>query len=234
MEKRGHSKSEQSKRQHFKLKKLKFRKIKTWILLVLLLVMCFIDATLLRLNHIHMTELRDAVIAADEAGDTEAISTSLDELRNYVFSHIVINVVEENGQQQITFGTGPFYLENQYNRDAYQAIDEAQAALESVNGEVYQLAYDVCTPLAEGNGWNAIAYASCVASELQKYPSSEELASTIEASIPSTELYRMNFASPLWVPSVAGFCILFTLILVVVIFIRAIIWIILRISLFFI
>ena len=142
MKKSGHPKSEQSKKQRFKLKKLKFHKIKTWVLLILLIAMCFVDATLLRLNHIHMAELRDAVIAADKSGDTAAISTSLEELRNYTFSHIVINIVEENGQQRITFGTGPFYLENQYNRDAYEAIDAAQAALENVNGDVYQLAYN--------------------------------------------------------------------------------------------
>lgn len=234
MQKRGHPKSEQSKKQRFKLKKLKFRKIKTWVLLLLLVAMCFVDATLLRLNHIHMTELRDAVLAADASGDDTAVATALDELRDYTFSHIVINVTEENGQQRITFGTGPFYLENQYNRAAEQAIADAQAALDSVNGGVYQLAYNVCTPLAQANGWGTYAYVDCMMAELAKYPSSEGITDSINAAIPSTELFRMNFASPLWVPSLTGFCLLFTLLLIVVIFIRAIIWLVLRVSLLFI
>ena len=41
-------------------------KIKTWVLLLLLIPLLAADATLMRLNHIKMTELRDAVLAIDE------------------------------------------------------------------------------------------------------------------------------------------------------------------------
>ena len=50
--------------------RLKF-KIKTWQLLLILIPFLFLDATLLRMDHIRMTELRDAVLAADEAEDDE-------------------------------------------------------------------------------------------------------------------------------------------------------------------
>ena len=39
-------------------------KIKTWQLILVLVPLLFLDATLLRLDHIKMTELRDAVLAA--------------------------------------------------------------------------------------------------------------------------------------------------------------------------
>ena len=100
-------------------------KIKTWVLLLLLIPLFVIDATLLRINHIKMTELRDAVLAADakiseEESDEEVQATdaelreALIKLKEFVFSHIVINIVEENGNQRVSFGTGPFYLEHQY------------------------------------------------------------------------------------------------------------------------
>ena len=44
-------------------------KVKTWQLAVVLLMAVFVAATFLRLNNIGMIERRDAVYAADEAGD---------------------------------------------------------------------------------------------------------------------------------------------------------------------
>ena len=48
-------------------------KIKIWHLLIILVPLLLLDATLLRHNHIKMTELRDAVMAADEADDDAEI-----------------------------------------------------------------------------------------------------------------------------------------------------------------
>ena len=89
-----------------RLSKLKRFKVKTWILLIVVFVLLFVDATLLRYNHIKMTEIRSAVLAADEANDDAAIAAGLVELKEFVFSHIVVNVVEENGEQVVSFGTG--------------------------------------------------------------------------------------------------------------------------------
>jgi hypothetical protein len=52
-------------------------------------------------------------MAADEANNDEEIAKTLNELHGFVLKHIVFNAVEDNGTQVITFGTGPFYLENQ-------------------------------------------------------------------------------------------------------------------------
>ena len=216
-----------------------FRKIKTWWLLMALFPLLFLDATLLRMDHIKMTNLRDAVLTADEAEDDEAIAKTLEELKNFVFSNIVINVMDDNGNQRIVFGTGPFYLEHQYIRAANKALEEASKVIvsdENPHGNIYAEASSICQPLAIENGWtwNDANFINCMMSEIQKYPAADELQSQIVASLPSTELYRKNYASPVWAPSLTGFLILLTIIVIVVIIIRVLIWIILRISLLFI
>ena len=218
--------------------RIKFHRIKTWQLLVILVPLFFIDATLLRVDHVHMTELRDAVLAADIAENDEEIAQALDALKSFVFSNIVVNVVDNNGRQEISFGTGPFYLEHQYIRAANKALAEAEATISSdsnPNGNIYQMASEVCQPQAIANGWswNDANYINCMVGEIQKYPAADELNGTIAASLPSTELYRKNYASPIWAPTFTGWMILFTLIIIVVIFIRGIIWVILRLSLLF-
>ena len=218
--------------------RIKFHRIKTWQLLVILVPLFFIDATLLRVDHVRMTELRDAVLAADAAENDEEIAQALDALKSFVFSNIVVNVVDNNGRQEISFGTGPFYLEHQYIRAANKALAEAEATISSdsnPNGNIYQMASEVCQPQAIANGWswNDANYINCMVGEIQKYPAADELNGTIAASLPSTELYRKNYASPIWAPTFTGWMILFTLIIIVVIFIRGIIWVILRLSLLF-
>ena len=214
-------------------------KVKTWQLLLLLIPLLFVDATLLRMDHIRMTELRDAVLLADETEDDEAIAKSLQELKSFVFSNIVVNVVDENGMQKITFGTGPFYLEHQYLRAANAAIKAAEEKLSSdanPNGNIYAAASAVCQPqaIAGGWNWNDARYINCMMTEIDKYPSAEEIQTQMIIELPSTELYRKNYASPLWAPTLTGFMILLTLVMIAVIFIRGLIWIILRLSLLFI
>lgn len=219
--------------------RIKFRKIKTWQLLVLLIPLFFIDATLLRFDHIKMVELRDAVLAADEEGDDAKVVENLNRLRDFAFSNIVINVRDDNGEQKIEFGTGPFYLENRYLRSANAALEEAEKkfmADGNPNGNIYAAAAAVCKPQAIANGWewNTPDYISCMTGEIEKYPASENLQDVITASLPSTELFRYNFASPIWAPTLSGFMILITVMISVVIFIRFVIWLVLRLSLLFI
>lgn len=229
-----------TKRGRERLRKLKFRKLKTWQLLLILVPLLFVDATLLRLDHIRMAELRDAAISADaaEASDEE-ITEKLSALKDYTLSNIVVNVVDDNGTQRVVFGTGPFYLEHTYIRAANRALNEAESKLaddSNPNGNIYALASEVCRAAAIANGWNwdDANYINCMVSEINKYPAASDLETTIAASLPSTELYRWEFASPIWAPTLTGFMILITLIIIVVILIRMLIWIVLRLSLLFV
>lgn len=227
--------SQKNVRYHIRQALKKVRAIKTWQLFLILIPLLFIAATFLRFDHIKMTELRAAVLQADADNNQDAITKNLDELRKFTFSHIIINIIDDNGTQKVIFGTGPFYLENQYKRDAQAAIDkfvQENTDDSNPNGNIYNAATSVCQPIAIRNGWtwDSPQYLECVTSELNKYPEAQNLQDT-KAKIPSTELYRYNFASPIWAPTWAGFTILICIILIVVIIIRIIAWIVLRLSL---
>lgn len=225
-------------------------KVKNWMLILVLIPFLAVDATLLRNDHIKMTELRDAVMAADaKIGEAEneeqavqseeELVTALTDLKEFVFHHIVINVVEENGEQRVTFGTGPFYLEHQYLRAANKALREAEAKLTgdgNPNGNIYGQAGEVCRAQAIQYGWNwdSAGFINCMMGEITKYPSADEIQDTVIAALPSTELYRRNYASPVWAPTLTGFLLLITAVIIIIIIVRIIIWIVLRIALFFV
>ena len=223
------------KTNHLKQLLQKFGAVRNWQLLLILIPLLFVTATLLRLDHLRMVELRNAVLEADEYGDEKGINQGMVELQQFVVSHVVVNVVESNGVQEITFGTGPFYLEQQYLRAANAAIAEAEAAAVNDNnpyGNIYATVSGICRPQAIANGWswNSPGYLECWTSELAKYPASDNL-DTPMVTIPSTELYRYDFASPIWAPTWSGWAILLCLVILAIILVRLVIWCVLQIAL---
>ena len=210
--------------------------LKSWHLILILIPLLFLTATFYRLNHLRMSELRDAVLAADVSGDKESISSALSELQTFTRTHTVINITNSNGGELIRLGTGPFYLENSYHRDANAAIEAAEQSLSDGSnpyGNIYQIASNVCKPLAKKYGWswNSQGYMNCMTGELAKYPSAPDISTTILADIPSTELYRYDFSSPIWTPSFSGFFSLLCLIIIVVLFTRFLLYIMLKLIL---
>ena len=215
------------------------RQVKTWQLFLILILLLFIYATLLRFDHIKMTDLKAAVTAADESGSDEEIAEKLKELKDFTFSHTVINVIERNGTSVVTFGTGPIYLEHQYERKAGEALERAQNEAGSdtnPNGNVFAKAMDVCKPLAIQNGWawNSQGYLDCMTGEIAKYPTTERIEDTFAATLPSTALFRYDFASPIWTLTLSGVVAILCLILIAIIVIRFTIWCVLKIALIFI
>lgn len=215
-----------------------FGAVRNWQLVLILIPLLFVTATLLRLDHLRMAELRDTVIAADEIGDETALQESLQALQKFTLTHVVVNVIERNGVQRLTFGTGPFYLEGQYLRAANTAIAEAESQLANdanPNGNIYAAVSAICRPQAIANGWawNSPGYLNCWTSELAKYPASDELNSQLTANIPSTELFRYEFVSPIWAPSWSGWAILACLVIMIIVIIRLVIWCVLQVFLLF-
>ena len=212
-------------------------RVRTWKLFLILVPMLFLTATLLRLDHLGMVALRDRVIEADEKGEGEELMRALRELQEYTVSHIVVNMVEENGVERVVFGTGPFYLEQQYIRKAKEELAKAEASLlgsgENPHGNVFKKAAAVCDARAIQFGWGFNkAYVDCMTSELARYPEMGEIESFRKAMIPPTALYRRDFASPIMMWSWSGVAILGCGLLGVVILIRCVIWVALRIVLF--
>lgn len=215
----------------------KMTQLHSWQLFLILILCGFITATFFRFDHLEMDELKSAVLAADEAGDETALSESLANLQNFVFSHTVWTAEEENGETKLVLGTGTFYLENQYLRAAEAAIEEAEAKASSAdnpNGNIYAAATSVCKPIAIANGWrwNSQGYLDCMTGQLSQYSSYDYIAD-IEADIPDTSLYHYNYASPIWAPTWAGLMCIIDLILILAIIARVFIRIILSIALFF-
>lgn len=167
----------------------RLQRIKTWQLLILLILMGFVAATFLRLNNIGMANRREAVLNADKSGDTDAIQSRLYDLQRYTSEHMNTD-------------TGPFYLEQQYRRDAQKAVDAASGD-NNPNGNINAKAEAVCRP--QFTVWSP-AYVQCFTDELAKYPPSPDPAQNVK--LPSTELYRHNFIAPLWSPDFAGWAVL--------------------------
>ncbi len=212
-----------------------FGKIKAWHLLVVLIPLLFLTATFYRLDHIEMIRLRDAVEKSDEGEDDVRTAAAVDELKKFVFSHTIVNFDEENGRTKLYFGTGPFYLANQYYRKAAAILAEAEAKAgddSNPNGNVYAAAMAICKPQAIVNGWvwNSPGYIACMTGEINKYPTSETIEETIKADLPSPALYRFEFVSPIWTPTASGFSTLVCLLILAWLFFKLIAWIFIKIA----
>jgi hypothetical protein len=214
-------------------------RLSSWKIVLFLVLLGFWAATLLRLDHIEMTRLRDAVMAADKEDSDEKIEKALKELHSFTLKHIVFNTVQENGLEKITFGTGPFYLENQYLRKANESIAKAKSEIEKNSsnpyGNVYKKVADICDARSRANGWGFNArYIQCYQDELAKYPAEAQMDAYGAAVLPSTELFRYEYSSPLWYPCGSGILILICIILALILIFRLIIWIFIHIALIFV
>ena len=62
-------------------------RLSSWKIVLILILLGFLTATLMRFDHIKMTELRDAVMAADAENDDEKIASALSELHDFTTIH---------------------------------------------------------------------------------------------------------------------------------------------------
>lgn len=178
------------------------QRVKTWQLVILLVIVGFIAATFLRLNNIGMVQRRDAVISADKAGNEEALINRLSNLQRYVASHMNTDL-----------GRG-VYLEHSYNRD-FQTWQENQYGTANPNGNIYKKAQEVCAPQFSSYSY---AYLQCTTNELAKYPAAADPAS--DTSKPRQESYIHSFTSSVWSPDFAGWSVLVFGIILLLIVIR--------------
>jgi hypothetical protein len=178
------------------------QRIKTWQLVILLIIVGFVAATFLRLNNISMMQRRDAVINADEGGDEEDIITKLYDLQRHVVSHMNTDL-----------GRG-VYLEQSYTRDL-QDWQQNQYGNNNPNGNIYKKAQEVCAPRYSSY---SRAYLQCTTNELAKYPAAQN--SATDTSKPRQEAYIHSFSSPVWTPDFAGWAVLVCAVILLLIVIR--------------
>ena len=185
--------------------------IKTWQLVILLVLMLFVSATFLRLNNTGMIERRNAVENADKNGDADDIAARIYDLQRYSAAHMNAD-------------SGVFYLQQTYNRNVQAAV-EASSRASAQNKSLNAKAEAVCKPQFSSY---STAYLQCFVAELEKHKGSNTLP-TVE--MPNPALYRYGFISPLWSPDFAGFSVLITLLIAFVIVLRIIVLLTLRILL---
>jgi len=188
----------------------KLQRIKTWQLVVLLILACFVSAIFWRLNSVGMVERREAVYTADKAGDNKITQSRLYDLQRYVSSHMNTNM-----------GKGIF-LNEAYKRDQQLLYSKATIG---PNGNIYKKAQDVCAP--QYTSWST-AYVQCTITELDKYPSGENLNKTVNLPLGS---YLHVYVSPLWSPDFAGWSAVVCVVILIMIFCRFIGVIILKVLL---
>lgn len=180
------------------------QRIKTWQLVVLLILVAFISATFLRLNNIGMVERRAAVIAADKEGNGGIIINRLYDLQRYVNDHMNTDL-----------GRG-VYLESSYSRDV-QTWQASQYGDANPNGNIYKKAQEICAP--RFSSYSA-AYLQCTTGELAKYPAAGDLAGAVK--MPSAGAYMHSFSSPFWSPDFAGWSLVGCAVLILMILVRLI------------
>ncbi len=187
--------------------------VKTWQLIILLILAAFIASTFLRLNNIGMVERRSAVLAADEVGNQDITISRLYDLQRYVSAHMNTDM-----------GKG-LYLQKSYDRDV-QTADNAASSDSNPNGNIYKKAQQVCAPQFTRY---STAYLQCTLGELAKYPAATNIISS--ANLPDANSYLHVFVSPIWSPDFAGWSVLVCIVIGLMIIVRLVSLLILRLLL---
>lgn len=162
-----------------------------------LIILCgTVSIIALRNNYSKMTELRQAVIVADQNnGDVEK---ALQELRKHVYSHMNTNL--SSGANAIK---QPIQLKSRYER----LMAGQQAAIKAQNDKVARDGEVVCAQRFPAGGFNAPRVA-CV----QDYVA----VNAVKGSAVAEDLYKFNFVSPSWTPDLAGMSLLATIVLLLI------------------
>lgn len=191
------------------------RHIKTWQLVVILILSMAVAASLLRMNSLGMDKLRSVVYQADASGDPAKIKQSLVELQNYVSQHM-----------NTSLGKG-VYLEQTYNRDRDAALNAATSST-NPKAAVYQQASVECRARFTNTGQTVYSseYVACVVDRLKSLGASA--ADPGALTLPLPENYHYNFVSPFISFDLAGFSVLFCALFASVIVLRLIVALVLR------
>ena len=204
--------------------------LKNWQLFILLLLVIFVDLTALRLNNVGMVRRREAVEAADKAGDVEAARKATIELANYVYNHMNSGGIvysdethwfKVNREVKIVWA-------NIYESDMRKAEQIArEAESNNPNGNIFKKAEEACRPRFHGG--YSLAYQQCILDEQNKYPASNQ--GQIKAQYPNISEYTYNFVTPLWSLDLAGWTTLLAFIIIIMIIVKMIITTILKLIL---
>jgi hypothetical protein len=186
--------------------------VKTWQLLIVLLVFVMLTAIFLRLNNLNMVEYRAALTAADKTGDIAKVQTAAKNLQNYVAHHM-------------NTSTGRTALQSLYDQAAKATIEASRPP--EIPVDVHARAQEECMPNFRRYGY--VAWTNCV-SEKVGVNSITDLNQNQQPP-PSADAYYVEYASARWSFDLAGISLLICLLLAFAIVLRLVLTIILRITL---
>ena len=197
----------------FRIKRLS--QIKTWQLVILLVMSSFISATFLRLNNVGMVERRESVENADKTGDIVSLQRRLYDLQRYVSTHMNAH-------------PGRIALDHTYKRAYEQKLKEFEEAIKNrSNNDTVSKVRSVCDTKAQQGGYGRFTtqadprYINCINEEWEKYPAAK--VANLQFEAPSTEPYYHTFVSPVWSADFAGWSLLATILIAVIIIVRLVI-----------
>lgn len=189
------------------------KRVKTWQLFLLLIVLAVVSAFLLRQNNLHMIELRNQVTQADEqAGD---VKTALLNLQKYVSGHM-----------NTSLGNG-LYLQETYQRAYTDAVQKAVTAT-NPQAKLYEQVELECRPVYQRTK-SFPAYTLCAKEKLGTLAPSQDALASMQA--PSADLYHYNFASPYISFDAAGIFVIITGVVALLIIIRMLAYAVLKLLL---
>lgn len=173
----------------------RIRPVKTSYLFTALLLCVFVHVAALRANNIHMTELRDAVYAADERG--QGVEQALQDLRAHVGSHMNTDLDAGKGVYP------PVQLKYTYERLVQAEQDRVSAA----NAQIYTDAQNHCERVNSTSilGRDRVG---CIEDYVKAH------GAQTAKPIPDA-LYKFDFVSPRWSPDLAGWSLVLSIILLI-------------------
>jgi hypothetical protein len=181
---------------------VEIRIIRVRYLFIAFVLMCAVTAFALRINNQGMLERRQAVYIADEQnGDVEG---ALRELRKYVYAHM--NTSLNTGNASVY---PPIQLEHTYNR----LLAAQQESVKQANQQIYTDAQAHCERL-HPESYSGGPRVPCI----QEYVASKGVKTT---PVPDS-LYKFDFVAPTWSPDFAGWSLVVTALLLLLLLIRMI------------
>ncbi len=187
-------------------------RIKTWQLLLVLLIFVMLTAIFLRMNNLGMVERRAELIAADETGDIEKVTAAAKNLQNFVANHMN------------TF-TGRVALQTLYDQAAQAALEANRPP--EIDAGAYQRASEECRPQLTSFGYRA--WANCVAAQVGTSNITDLDQNNVPA--PDPDAYYVEYAPARWSFDLAGISLLISLLLAFAIVLRLVLLVILKIVL---
>ena len=201
------------KKTKFRIKRLS--QIKTWQLVILLIMSGFISATFLRLNNVGMVERRESVEHADKAGDMVNLQQRLYDLQRYVSTHMNAD-------------PGKIALDHTYKQMYDRKLKEFEEEIKNQsNNDTVSKVRAVCDARARQGGYGRATtqadprYVSCINEEWEKYPAAK--VANLQFEAPSTEPYYHTFVSPIWSADYAGWSLLVTIFIAMIIAMRLVV-----------